>query len=411
MTTATPELPRSSTFRIADIFGTAASGLGARKLRTVLSALGITIGIGAMVAVLGLSQSGSAALEDRISALGTNLLQVNAGQGFGGGDAALPESAAGAISRIGPVESVSAVAAVDRSVLLNDLVNPNQTGGLSVRTASTNLLSALNGSVASGAFLDSTSGAVPSTVLGSVAAERLGVRNVDGTQVLIGDEWFSVIGILDPFDDQSDDVETSLFDDLDRTAFIGVDVAETLFETPRNPETIYVRSNEADIDAVIGVIPTTADPESPEEVEVTRPSDALEAQEAASSTFDNLFLGLGAVALLVGGIGIANVMVIAVIERRNEIGLRRALGATRAHIRRQFLLEALLLSLLGGVAGVLLGAGVTAAWATRQGWRIVIPPEAIVGGLLAAIAIGALAGLYPAVRAARLAPTEALRAS
>lgn len=411
MTTATPELPRSSTFRIADIFGTAASGLGARKLRTVLSALGITIGIGAMVAVLGLSQSGSAALEDRISALGTNLLQVNAGQGFGGGDAALPESAAGAISRIGPVESVSAVAAVDRSVLLNDLVNPNQTGGLSVRTASTNLLSALNGSVASGAFLDSTSGAVPSTVLGSVAAERLGVRNVDGTQVLIGDEWFSVIGILDPFDDQSDDVETSLFDDLDRTAFIGVDVAETLFETPRNPETIYVRSNEADIDAVIGVIPNTADPESPEEVEVTRPSDALEAQEAASSTFDNLFLGLGAVALLVGGIGIANVMVIAVIERRNEIGLRRALGATRAHIRRQFLLEALLLSLLGGVAGVLLGAGVTAAWATRQGWRIVIPPEAIVGGLLAAIAIGALAGLYPAVRAARLAPTEALRAS
>ena len=377
----------------------------------MLSALGITIGIGAMVAVLGLSQSGSAALEDRISALGTNLLQVNAGQGFGGGDAALPESAAGAISRIGPVESVSAVAAVDRSVLLNDLVNPNQTGGLSVRTASTNLLSALNGSVASGAFLDSTSGAVPSTVLGSVAAERLGVRNVDGTQVLIGDEWFSVIGILDPFDDQSDDVETSLFDDLDRTAFIGVDVAETLFETPRNPETIYVRSNEADIDAVIGVIPNTADPESPEEVEVTRPSDALEAQEAASSTFDNLFLGLGAVALLVGGIGIANVMVIAVIERRNEIGLRRALGATRAHIRRQFLLEALLLSLLGGVAGVLLGAGVTAAWATRQGWRIVIPPEAIVGGLLAAIAIGALAGLYPAVRAARLAPTEALRAS
>lgn len=406
-----PELPKSSTFRIVDILATAASGLGARKLRTVLSALGITIGIGAMVAVLGLSQSGSAALEDRISALGTNLIQVSAGQGFGGGDATLPESAAAAIGRIGPVESVSAVASVDRSVLVNDLVNPNQTGGLSVKTASPNLLFALNGSIESGQFLDTTSGSVPAAVLGSVAAERLGIRNIDGSQVLIGDEWFTVTGILASFDDATDEVETVLFDDLDRAAFIGVEVAETLFETPRNPETIYVRSNESDLDDVIGVIPNTADPESPEEVAVTRPSDALEAQEAASSTFDNLFLGLGAVALLVGGIGIANVMVIAVIERRNEIGLRRALGATRAHIRRQFLLEALLLSLLGGVAGVLLGAGVTALWATRQGWRVVIPPEAIGGGLLAAVLIGALAGLYPAMRAARLAPTEALRAS
>lgn len=404
-------LPKSSSFRLTDVLATAASGLGSRKLRTVLSALGITIGIGAMVAVLGLSRSGSAALEDRISALGTNLLQVSAGAGFGGGDATLPESAVPALSRIAPIQSVSSVGTVDESVLLNDLVNPSQTGGLSVRTAEPNLVDALNGSVRSGRFLDTTQSQVPSTVLGSVAAERLGIRRINGTQVLIGGEWFSVIGILNSFDDQTDEVDTALFEDLDRTAFIGIDVANQLFDTAPNPETIYVRSDEAFIDDVIGVIPNTADPESPEEVDVTRPSDALEAQEAAESTFDNLFLGLGAVALLVGGIGIANVMVIAVIERRNEIGLRRALGASRAHIRRQFLLEALLLSALGGIAGVALGAAVTAAWATRQGWRIVIPPEAIVGGLIAAIAIGAIAGLYPAVRAARLAPTEALRST
>lgn len=404
-------LPRASTFRITDVFTTAAAGLGSRKLRTVLSALGITIGIGAMVAVLGLSRSGSAALEDRIAALGTNLLQVNAGAGFGGGNATLPETAVPSLSRVTPIQSVSAVGSVDRSVLLNDLVNANQTGGLAVRTAESNLVDALNGSINSGRFLDATLEQVPVTVLGSVAAERLGIRSLNGTQVLIGDEWFTVVGILNSFDDQSDDVDTALFEDLDRTAFIGADVANALFDTPRNPETIYVRSDEAFIDDVIGVIPRTADPESPEEVEVARPSDALEAQEAAESTFDNLFLGLGAVALLVGGIGIANVMVIAVIERRNEIGLRRALGASRAHIRRQFLLEALLLSALGGVAGVALGAGVTAAWATRQGWRVVIPPEAIIGGLVAAILIGAIAGLYPAVRAARLAPTEALRST
>lgn len=405
------KLPRSSAFRLADVFGTAAQGLTARKLRTVLSALGITIGIGAMVAVLGLSQSGSAALEDRIAALGTNLLRVTAGQGFGGGDATLPETAVPMIGRIGPVESVSAVASVDAAVLLNDLVNSNQTGGLSVKTAAPNLVSSLNGSIRQGRFLDDTSSSLPVTVLGSVAAERLGVRAVDGTQVFIGDEWFVVVGILNSFDDQSDDVDTAQFNDLDRSAFVGADIAEQLFDTARTPETIYVRSDEAFIDDVIGVLPSTADPESPEEVEVVRPSDALEAQEAASSTFDNLFLGLGGVALLVGGIGIANVMVIAVIERRNEIGLRRALGATRAHIRRQFLLEALLLSVLGGIAGVILGAVVTALWANRQGWRVVIPPEAIVGGLAAAVAIGAIAGLYPAVRAARLAPTEALRAS
>jgi len=407
----TTKLPRSSSFRIADIFATAAGGLGSRKLRTVLSALGITIGIGAMVAVLGLSESGSAALEDRIAALGTNLLRVSAGQGFGGGDATLPEDAVPMIGRIGPVESVSAVGSVDQAVLLNDLVNPSQTGGLSVKTAEPNLVDALNGSIDSGRFIDESTGVTTSAVLGSVAAERLGVRNIDGTQVLIGDEWFTVVGILDSFDDQTDEVETALFNDLDRAAFIGADIAETLFDTPRNPETIYVRASENLVDEVIGVLPNTADPESPEEVEVVRPSDALEAQEAAESTFDNLFLGLGAVALLVGGIGIANVMVIAVIERRNEIGLRRALGATRAHIRRQFLLEALLLSTLGGVAGVILGAGVTALWADRQGWRTVIPTEALVGGVVAAVAIGALAGLYPAIRASKLAPTEALRSS
>lgn len=409
--TSSRELPRSSTFRIADVIRTAAGGLGSRKLRTVLSALGITIGIGAMVAVLGLSRSGSAELEDRIAALGTNLLRVSAGQGFGGGDATLPEESIAMIGRIGPVESVSAVASVDQPILLNDLVNPNQTGGLTVKTAESNLVTALNGSIRAGRFLDEATGSTTSAVLGSVAAERLGINRVDGTQVMIDDEWFTVIGVLGSFDDQSDAVETSLFTDLDRAVFIGPDIAEHLFDTPRNPETIYVRSNEDFIDDVIGVLPNTADPESPEEVEVVRPSDALEAQEAASSTFDNLFLGLGAVALLVGGIGIANVMVIAVIERRNEIGLRRALGATRAHIRRQFLLEALLLSILGGIAGVLLGAGVTALWANRQGWRVVVPPEAIGGGLIAAVLIGALAGLYPAIRAARLAPTEALRAS
>jgi putative ABC transport system permease protein len=150
-------------------------------------------------------------------------------------------------------------------------------------------------------------------------------------------------------------------------------------------------------------------PESPDEVEVTRPSDALEAKEAADQAFTNLLLGLGAVALLVGGVGIANVMVISVLERRGEIGLRRALGATRRHISIQFLGESLILATLGGLGGVALGGAVTAAYAWTQGWGVLIPTVAIVGGMSAALIIGVIAGLYPAMRAARVSPTEALR--
>ncbi|MCP5034048.1 MAG: FtsX-like permease family protein, partial [Actinomycetia bacterium] len=187
-------------------------------------------------------------------------------------------------------------------------------------------------------------------------------------------------GVLEPF---------PLAPDLDRGAFIGKQVAESLFESELNPSAIYLLTNPDRIDDVRSVLGPTVDPQSPDEVSISRPSELLEAQDATESAFTNLFLGLGAVSLLVGGVGIANVMVIAVIERRNEIGLRRALGATRAHIRRQFLTEALLLSALGGVAGVLVGVGVTAVYAGSQGWEIVVPLAAMVGGFFSALIIGA----------------------
>lgn len=392
---------RSSHFRLADIIRVGTSGLGARKFRTALSALGITIGIAAMVGVLGLSESSRADLQAEIEALGTNLLTVQAGSGFGAGDASLPEESTAMIRRIGAVNAASGIVDLDVTVLVNDQVNPSETGGVQAIAVDLALLDTLRSSLLEGAWFNEATAAFPTVVLGSVAAERLGVEDVStGQQIYIGEQWFTVIGILDVF---------PLAADLDRAAMIGYEAASVFLDAELNPSTIQVRTDSALIDAVREVLPATADPQSPEEVEVSRPSDALEAQAAADSAFTSLFLGLGAVALLVGSIGIANVMIIAVIERRAEIGLRRALGATRAHIRRQFLSEALMLSVIGGAAGVLLGAAITVIYAKTQRWDVVLPIEALVGGFVAAVVIGAIAGLYPAIRAARLSPTEALR--
>ena len=305
------------------------------------------------------------------------------------------------IGRIGPVESVSATGNVSAIIRRSDLISPQQSGGIGVRAARTDLLGVLGATVRSGRFLDGATERYPAVVLGSVTAERLGVERADpSVVVLVGDQWFTVVGILDP---------VALAPEIDRSALVGFPVAESLLGFSGNPTTIYTRSAESAVEAVRDVLPATANPANPEEVKVSRPSDALAAQAATKTAFTALLLGLGAVALLVGGVGIANVMVISVLERRPEIGLRRALGATRGQIRTQFLSESLLLSMLGGVSGAILGGAVTWAYATSREWTVVVPPGSLGAALGAALVIGGVAGLYPAVRAARLAPTDALR--
>jgi putative ABC transport system permease protein len=329
------------------------------------------------------------------------MLRIEAGSGIGIGTGELPDESTAMVSRIGPVEQVASISETDARVYRTDLVPSGQTGGISVAAVDQNLLETLQGEMASGVFLNEAASDLPVTVLGSVAAERLGVTAGDnGSIVWLGDEWFSVVGVMETLD---------LSPDLDRSALVSYTAADTYLDHEGVPSTIYARTDPNDIDDVRSVLPATVNPENPDEVEVTRPSDALEAKEAADQAFTNLLLGLGAVALLVGGVGIANVMVISVLERRGEIGLRRALGATKRHISIQFLGESLLLATIGGIGGVLLGAAVTAAYAWSRGWGVLIPEVAIIGGMAAAIAIGVVAGLYPAMRAARVSPTEALR--
>lgn len=386
-----------------DVLAVGSIGLRTRKLRAALSAVGVAIGIASMVAVLGISASSQADLLRTIDQLGTNLLTVQPGQSFiGAGTAELPEEARPKVAALDGVQGAASLYAVEgASVRRTSLVDAAETSGITVYATDLSLPRTLSAELSSGAFLTAATERFPTVVLGSVAAERLGLTDVAARpQVWIEDRYYAVVGILEP---------VTLDSGVDRAALIGLPTARKRFDAEPTAAKLHVRTEDARLTELRGLVPATANPENPEEVEVSRPSDALEAKAAAEGAFTSLLLGLGAVALLVGGVGIANVMVISVIERRSEIGLRRALGASRRHVTVQFLTESLLLAVLGGVAGAGLGALVTVLYSVLQDQPAVVPPEAVGGGIVAALVIGAVAGLYPAMRAARLSPTEALR--
>jgi len=399
VSTSTPLAPQA--LRPRDLLHVASIGLRTRKLRSLLSSLGIAIGVAAIVAVLGLSASSEAGLLAQINRLGTNLLTVTNGQSVLGAPAELLNSAPGMISRIGSVTQVQYTGTAAVNAYRSPLIPSFDSNALGVTPTSLGLLSAVSATVVAGQFLNAATAQEPVAVLGASTAQLLGIDRVySGERIWVGNQWFYVAGILGP---------CPLAPSLNSAVLVGFPVAEKYLGFDGHPATIYVRAQNSEVASVQSLLAATANPQSPGDVSVSQPSAALVAQADAQSALNGLFLALGAVALLVGAVGMANIMVISVLERRSEIGLRRALGATRRHILMQFLAESILLSILGGCGGIAIGAAATAVYATTKGWSIVIPPLAWGGGFTAALFIGVIAGLLPAVRAARLEPTEALR--
>jgi putative ABC transport system permease protein len=394
---------RASRLRPADTWQLALLGIAIRPARSILSALGIALGIATMVAVLGIAGSSRAQLVAEIDALGTNLLTVTPAQSFGGQDAGLPVTAAAMISRIGPVIDASAIGDVPASVYRSNRIPAANTDAIAVYCAAPGLLRTLQGQLARGTFLNAATARYPAVVLGQYAAQALGIDRADGSVLVwLGGHWFAVTGILEPL---------TLAPELDRAALIGFPVARQLLQASPAPAEVYVRTDPASVPAVASVLAATAEPMAAQDVAVADPADALLARADATRAFQGLFLALGAVALLVGGIGIGNVMVIAVLERRSEIGLRRAIGATRRHVAIQFAAEAVVLAGAGGTAGAVLGGIATAAFAATRHWPAVVPLTSLAAAVGIAVLVGGLAGLYPALRAARLSPAEALRLS
>ena len=404
MTRRRSELP-GSRLRARDAISLGTLGLRTRKGRTAMAAIGIAIGVASLIALVGIINSGEADAQRDLLEQGIDVLELTPGTSFADEPVLLPGAAAAIDTHMRDVvKVVASIRRVPATLRKTDFIPEVETGGIrlfAVNADDLDLLVPLRGGVAHGRFHDAATVQVPTVVLGSDTAGVLGFDELYANPTVhISGHEFAVIGVLDPFT-----ISQGLT--LNRAAIIGFPVAEKLYDADDNPERIWVQTNLDVIEQVRGLLPRQANPEAPGEVSVS--SLDLDAREIISENFESLLSLLVVVIIVVGAIGVGNIMLISVLERRGEIGVRRALGAKKSHIAVQFLIESVLLTVLGGLIGIVFGLAVVAMVTRVLDWPLTIEFLFIVIGLAVTVGVGLVAGLYPSWRASRMDPAEAVR--
>ena len=388
-----------------DLVGVAFSGLVARKMRTALLLLGPMIGVAAIIAAVGLTDSAKGDLKRKVAELGTNLIEATAASSFGTSDPTLPEDAVERARTVVDVESVSAVVE-----LTNVVVTPYEavreffeTVPVPVLAADDALPAVLEVPLVSGRWIDEfdeVSGA-RSAVIGIGLAREFEVLPGEVRSIVLGDHEYAVVGVLD-----SVELEPA----FDNAVFIPFSAADEDFVADDILQNkLYVRAREGTEDTTAEALKVAVNLGGPDEISTELKSEALELASQSDRQLQLIVVAMGLLAIVVGGIGIANVMSISVIQRSAEIGIRRALGHTRGTIAAQFLLEAVVVGVLGGILGVAVGVAAIGVGVVAAGWVFTLQPILVPAGIAIAVVISVFAGLSPAVRAARLEPLETLR--
>jgi putative ABC transport system permease protein len=390
--------------RARELVSVAASGVASRKVRTLLILLGPVVGVAAMVGAVGLTESAKGDLKEKLAQLGTTLITAQAGGTFGQQNPTLPKDAAGRVRAVPTVEGASAVSAINGVLTLPNQGSQNYYEAFPVPVlASDDALPAVlqvpmqNGRWLSAADQHDHTRAV---VIGSGLASQYGMIPGEIRTIRLNDVDYGVVGVLAP---------VALDPSLDNAAFITQWAAKHDLGTDGSPTKMYVRARPGTTQQTSDALPTAINLGGTDAVTTKIPSDALQASARADKTLQQTALFAGLLALAVGGLGIANVMSISVIQRSSEIGIRRALGSTRSLIALQFLLEALFVGLLGGLIGALVGVGIVYLVSGLADWVVVINYAKMPIWIGLAVAVAAMAGLYPSVKAARLEPLETLR--
>ena len=390
--------------RFRDLVGVAWTGLTARKVRTLLIMLGPIVGVAAMVGAVGLTESAKGDLKAKLGKLGTNLIIAQAGGTFGSQNPTFPADAVQRAKALSTVTSAAATTNLSSVIAVPTEGSSDfyQSFPVPVRAADTDLPSVLAVPMVDGRWLNSSDSKLHtvSAVLGAGIAKQYAYLRGESRTIRLNDTNFGVVGVLAP---------VALDPDLDNAVFITQWAAKHYFATDGKPNQLYIRSTNGTTQATADAIPTAINLGGPEQVSTKVPSDVLQAASQADKTLQQTALFAGLLALAVGGLGIANVMSISVIQRSSEIGIRRVVGHSRSKIGSQFLLESLFVGVLGGILGAALGIGIVYLVSAFANWVVVINYHKIPIWMTLALIVSVGAGLYPSIKAARLEPLETLR--